>query len=402
MIEVSEAIKIINETKINLPAIEIPIEHAIGRVLRQDIVADADFPPFHRVMMDGIGVKWEDFAAGIREYDVVGIQGAGAPQQKLSNPGTCIEVMTGAVAPEGADLVIPYEDIDINREKHLATVHVEKIENGKNIHKQGTDKLKGDLLVSSGKKLDAPEIAIAASVGLTTLKVTKNPRIAIISTGNELVDISDEPLPHQIRKSNVYALQAELMKLGLKAEMFHLSDQKDVMREILVEIMENHHIVLMSGGVSKGKFDYVPEILEALGVEKRFHLVRQKPGKPLMFGEKKGKNVVFAFPGNPVSTFMCFHRYFLPWLKQELGEESNLIYKAILAEDISIKTRLTFYLQVKTEIDSEGKVLAAPVMGRGSGDHANLLDSNAFLELPADTYHFKKGEVFNLFPFRNM
>jgi len=402
MIKVAEAIKIINDTQINLPTVDIPIDEAIGRILREDIVADTDFPPFNRVMMDGIAVKWDDFDRGIRDYMIRGIQAAGSEQISLDEKGTCLEVMTGAVAPEGTGIVIPYEDIKIDKVNQKARVNLDQIAKGKNIHYKGTDKKSGELLIQQGVELGTPEIAIAASVGKTTLKVTENPAIAIISTGNELVDINEKPLPHQVRRSNVYAFQAELKRLGIKADLYHLTDDKDSMLNELAAILDKNQVLLMSGGVSKGKYDFVPEVLEELGVEKRFHRIKQKPGKPLMFGAKEDKNVVFAFPGNPVSTFMCFHKYFLPWLRRSLRLKQAPEYKAVLSDDVSIKTDLTYFLQVRAFINEDGTVMAKPIMGKGSGDHANLLGSNAFLELPANTYLFKRGELFSMIPFRNL
>ena len=157
----------------------------------------------------------------------------------------------------------------------------------------------------------------------------------------------------------------------------------------------------MSGGVSKGKFDFVPETLEELGVEKRFHRIRQKPGKPFWFGTFNDEKVVFAFPGNPVSTFLCYHKYFVPWLKRSLGIQSIKQPKAVLAEDFKIKTNLTYFLQVNVMINENGNLMAYPKVGKGSGDHANLLVSNAFLEMPGNSFEFRRGEVFNLISFRN-
>ena len=402
MIEVSAAVKIINEAQLNLPATTIPLEKAIGRVLRQDIFADTDFPPFDRVMMDGIAIRWSDFEQGLRTYRIEGTQAAGLPQMKLKNDGGCLEVMTGAMMPEGADLVIPYEDIEIDQGKNEATVLISQNAPGKNIHRKGSDKKQGDLLVTSGTLIGTPEIAIAASVGQTKLMVTKNPTIAILATGNELVGIDQKPQPHQIRRSNVYALAAELRRLGLKSDLYHVMDDKENLKLTLIEMLAKHEVILLSGGVSMGKFDFVPEVLESLGVEKKFHRISQKPGKPFFFGVIGQKNVVFAFPGNPVSTFLCFHKYFLPWLKRCLGVKDIIERKAVLSMDFSIKTNLTFFLQVITHIDYDGRLIATPVMGRGSGDHANLLVSNAFLELPAGKNNFKKGEVFNLIPFREI
>jgi molybdopterin molybdotransferase len=402
MIEVSEAVKIINEARLSLPITTIPLEKAVGRVLRQDIFADMDFPPFDRVMMDGIAISWSDFEQGKRTYRIDGTQAAGHPQMKLKNVGGCLEVMTGAMIPEGADLVIPYEDIEIDRAKNEAKVLIDQTIPGKNIHKQGSDKKQGDLLVSSGAIIGTPEIAIAAAVGQAELLVTKNPSIAILATGNELVAIDEKPRPHQIRRSNVYALAAELRRMGLKSELFHVMDDRDSLTLTLKEMLDRYDVILLSGGVSMGKYDFVPDVLTSLGVEKKFHRIRQKPGKPFFFGVVDQKNVVFAFPGNPVSAFLCFHKYFLPWLRKSLGVKDIIERKAVLSMDFSLKTNLTYFLQVKTHINYEGRIIATPVIGRGSGDHANLLVSDAFLELPGNKSNFKKGEVFNLIPFREI
>ena len=402
MIEVSEAVKIINEAQLSLPTTTIPLHKAVGRVLRHDIIADTDFPPFDRVMMDGIAIRWSDFDQGIRTYNIVGTQPAGHPQMKLHNMSGCLEVMTGAMIPEGADLVIPYEDLKIDEEKNTATVLIDQTAPGKNIHKQGSDKKQGDLLVSSGIIIGTPEIAIAAAVGQVELFVTKNPSIAILATGNELIGIEQKPLPHQIRRSNVYALAAELRRMGLKSDVYHVADDKENLTLTLKEMLAEHAVILLSGGVSMGKFDFVPEVLESLGVVKKFHRIRQKPGKPFFFGVIEHQNFVFAFPGNPVSTFLCFYKYFIPWLRKCLGVKDIIERKAVLSTDFSIKTGLTYFLQVKTHIDHDARLIATPVMGRGSGDHANLLISNAFLELPGDLNNFKKGETFNLIPFREI
>ncbi len=276
---------------------------------------------------------------------------------------------------------------------------IDKIDHGKNIHLKGSDKQKGDELVAEGTLIGTPEIAVAASVGLSELWVTKNPSVAIVSTGNELVEIDATPLPHQIRRSNVYALAAEVQRFGIQPDLFHLYDQKELLQEALGKVLESHNVVLLSGGVSKGKFDFVPEALEALGVRKLFHTIKQKPGKPFWFGAKKGGKVVFAFPGNPVSTFLCYHKYMVPWLKKCLGIHEIKSVNAVLAANFQIKTSFTYFLQVETKVD-KGRILAIPKVGKGSGDHANLLSSDAFLELPGDRVTYKKGEVFPLIPFR--
>ncbi len=401
MIDVQEAEKIINASVLTLQDVRVPLEKALGRVLREPIVADADFPPFNRVMMDGIAIHTGDVEKGIRTFKIKGIQAAGVPQMKLEKSGDCLEVMTGAVAPVGSNAVVPYEDIEIDVQKRTAIIHTDQINAGKNIHLKGTDKKSGHLLISAGTLLDTPEIAVTASVGIGELLVAKNPSVAIISTGNELVDIHEKPLPHQIRRSNVYGIAAELQRFGIKSSMFHFNDEREKLVVELENVLKNHDVIILSGGVSRGKFDFVPEALEKAGVKKLFHRIKQRPGKPFWFGVKNEEKVVFAFPGNPVSSFLCFHRYFVPWLKKSMGLESDHGIQAILAEDFSIKTNLTYFLQVKLSNDGKGKLLAFPKVGQGSGDHANLLVSDAFLEMPAETYNFKKGDVFKAIPFRN-
>ena len=398
MIEVNEAVKIIENALLELPKVKIPLEKALGRVLKQEIVADTDLPPFDRVMMDGIAVKYKDIEKGVKTFLIQGVQGAGAPQMTLESNGNCLEVMTGAMIPLGADTVVPYEDIQIDTEAQVATIQIDVLIVGKNIHRKGTDKKIGDVLVSEGVLIGAPEIAVAASVGLSEIFVTKNPRVAIVSTGNELVDVHETPLPHQIRRSNVYSIAAELQQFGIKSDLFHFNDEKDKLFIELKKVLEVHDLVILSGGVSKGKFDFIPDVLEDLGVKKMFHRIKQKPGKPFWFGVKKNQNVVFAFPGNPVSTFLCYHKYLVPWIKRSLGLISVQAQKAVLAKDFSVKTSLTYFLQVRTEIDDHGQLLAHPIVGKGSGDYANLLSSNAFLEMPEGGNDFKKGELFDLIP----
>jgi molybdopterin molybdotransferase len=190
-----------------------------------------------------------------------------------------------------------------------------------------------------------------------------------------------------------------LKQFAVDAAILHLADDPDVIDRELQRCLDAYDIILLSGGVSMGKFDFVPSSLEKLQVKKLFHKVGQRPGKPFWFGVNENSSLVFAFPGNPVSTFMCFHRYFLPWLKTswQLNIKPNY---AILNEDFTFKPALQYFLQVKLTIDKNGHWLATPVEGNGSGDFANLLSADAFLELPLETTDFYKGTVFPVWPFK--
>jgi len=225
------------------------------------------------------------------------------------------------------------------------------------------------------------------------------PKTAIISTGDELVAIDQVPLPHQIRQSNAYALQAALLELGCEANLFSVTDQIESLEKNLSAIFQHHELIILSGGVSKGKFDYVPQVLESVGVKKLFHQVTQKPGKPFWFGVSDHQTV-FALPGNPVSTYLCFYRFVKPWLMKSFGADEPFP-SAVLAHDFSFKPSLTYFLQVKIQ-EENGQRMAYPDPGGGSGDFANLKDVDGFLELPAEKTDFKKGEVFSFIPFRRL
>jgi molybdopterin molybdotransferase len=260
-----------------------------------------------------------------------------------------------------------------------------------------------------------------ATVGKSTVKVAKNPKVMIVSTGDELVEISEIPKEYQIRRSNVHTLVSLLQKKNISADTSHITDNKNELKQKIEGFLSDYDVLLFSGAVSKGKFDFIPEVLDELGVEKLFHKVAQRPGKPFWFGIKatssisgqdekltiersrneKGKNstIVFAFPGNPISTFVSCVKYFYPWLDTSLGLKSKNENLAILANDITFKPSMTYFLQVKLE-KRNGSIFAIPIAGKGSGDLANLVEVDAFLELPADKMEFKKGEAFPVIEYR--
>lgn len=403
MISVEEAIRIILTTPFSLPREKVPLLEAYGAVIQQEIRAERDFPPYDRVTMDGIAIAYERWAQGQRIFPFHSQQAAGAPQQTLQNPGLAIEVMTGASCPQGTDTVIRIEDVEvIPGEPEQYRILEVPIRKGQNIHYQGTDGKAAQLLIRPGTRIEAPEIAIAASNGETEVLVKRPPLFAVISTGDELVQIQEKPLPHQIRRSNSYMLQAALHPYQAQANTFHLVDDLAVLEKELAMIMEDHPVLLLSGGVSKGKFDFIPEVLESLGVQKLFHKVAQRPGKPFWFGATPDhKNVVFALPGNPVSTFVNFHRYVIPWLRHHLGLAAHPQAFGKLTADFSFRPALTYFLQVSTSLESDGQLYAQPMEGHGSGDFANLLKVDSLLELPANRNDFYAGESFPLIRFRS-
>lgn len=396
MITVSEATAIILSHSIETGVEEVSIQEACGRVLKETVRADRDFPPFDRVSMDGIAITFNAWKSGTRTFTIESIQAAGQQQKQLANTQACMEVMTGAMMPLGTDTVVPYENVSIHDGK--ATITTEKIERGENIHWQGVDARMNDELLVSGIKISPAEVALMAAVGKKKIQVAAFPKTAIISTGDELIPVDLIPLPYQIRRSNSYALQAALRELGCTADQFHLPDQPEMLEAEVKKILQHYSLIIFSGGVSKGKYDYIPQTLERNGIQKRFHQVSQRPGKPLWFGTS-AKHVVFALPGNPVSTYICFYRYIKPWLMKSLGVETQP-QQVVLAQNFSFKPALTYFLQVKVK-NEMSQLKAYPDAGGGSGDFANLKEVDGFIELPAEVTDFKAGQVFRYYPFRN-
>jgi len=312
--------------------------------------------------------------------------------------------MTGAALPETTDTIIRYEDTEIKN--GMATLLTDKISKGQNIHSRGRDKKLGDTVAIANEYITPAHISMAASVGKSSLLVKKLPRVVIISTGDELVDVTVTPTAYQVRRSNSYAVKAVLQQYSLQADMLHIPDDPNITRTRIEQCLARYDVIILSGGISMGKFDYLPQELDELNAKRLFHKVAQRPGKPFWFGihpDSYPHNgvLVFAFPGNPVSTFMCLHRYFIPWLEQSLGVVSKPAF-AQLNEDITFAAPLQYFAQVKLKLCKHGHLHASPMEGHGSGDFANLLDTDAFMELPQEQSIFKKDEVYRIWPFKKI
>ena len=395
-ISVEEAVCIVLAAAESFGIESVDFKESQGRILKETIKADREMPPFDRVSMDGIAINFAAFKAGKRSFTIENIQAAGSEQLALNQDDNCLEAMTGAMLPKGTDTIIPYELIRID--KGIAQVEVENVQHFQNIHRKGLDRQKDEILIPINTKISAAEIGVLATVGKTMVKVAKLPKIAIVSTGDELVNVSEIPAPYQIRKSNVHTLASALKNFELSPDLFHIADDKEKLRQKIKSLLENYDVLMFSGAVSKGKFDYLPEILNELEVQKLFHKVKQRPGKPFWFG-KKEQTTIFAFPGNPVSAFVSCLRYFVPWLHKSLDVVQNNEDFAVLAEDFYFKPELTYFLQVKIK-NKAGVLLAYPIAGNGSGDLANLTENDAFIELPSSKSEFKKGDFFPIVQYR--
>ena len=354
------------------PAERTATESAAGRVLREDIRTDRDVPPFDRATMDGLAIA---YAPGRKSFLIEGVQAAGQPARRLADPASgCLEIMTGAMCPEGADTVVPYEDAEIDGGR--ATLK-ENVERGQFLHRRGTDRKAGEVLLRAGTRLRSPQIAIAISAGCTHVAVARSPRFAVVSVGDELVEVGAPLEAYQIRPSNAWGIRAALQGLGCPdAELARLPDDPSLIETVLADLLARNDGLILSGGVSRGKFDFVPAALEHLGVALNFHKIAQKPGKPMWFGLAPGGKPVFALPGNPVSTLVCFHRYVKPFILRSLGATDGApVYTAVRGA-IRPHPELTLFLPVK--VSAEG---ATPQEYHGSGDYAALGESDGFIEV---------------------
>ncbi len=389
LLEPIEAEKILNTHAITMAATAVPFDQSTGCVITENILADRDFPPFDRVTMDGIAINSLAYHAGQRKFKIQAIQYAGEKALTLEDQQFCIEVMTGTPLPIGTDSVLRIEDVSIS--DGWATL-ADNLKLQINIHTKGSDRKKGDVILKAGHQIRPADLAVLATIGLGFVRVHQKPKVAFITSGDELVGVNQTPAPHQIRKSNVYAVTEILKSYADKPFHLHLPDDLFIIEKSIGKCLNEYDVLILSGGVSAGKKDFIPQALENLGVQRHFHKISQRPGKPMWFGTFKNK-VIFALPGNPVSAFLCAVRYVKPWFMHNLGLQP-IEEKALLAHDVSFKPELTYFLQVNLK-NENGTLKAYAIEGHGSGDLANLSDADAFLELPArSTEHYKAGEAF--------
>ena len=395
MVSVEEAQQLLFSFPLKCDVEQISISKALHRILAEPILADRDFPPYNRVAMDGIAVNMHAIEQGHRNLKVEATVAAGQAQYRLKDDLCCVEIMTGAVLPVGCDTVIRYENIEIKNGQ--AAIHVPPTKQGENVHRQGSDRKQGSTIVSAPIPLSAAELGIAATVGKSELQVFKVPPICLISTGNELVGIDENPEPHQIRSSNAIALAAALSRWSTLIDHQHLPDDHDLVRTAITNLLTKYQILIFMGGSSMGKYDFIPSTLKEAGVREIFYKILQRPGKPMWFGGDNNQ-FVFALPGNPVSAYLCVERYLHTWFRNSLGLPQPIMH-AILQRTVEFKPNLSYFLQVRL-YNENGSLYADPVPGAGSGDHANLTDVDAFLELPRGRDLYKKGEHFPIYRFK--
>ena len=372
----------------------VPLPRCTGRVLSRDVTAGRPLPPFDRVTLDGVAIRYADVAAGHTTFRSAGVHAAGsAPVALPAEAGACYEVMTGSVLPKGATTVVKVEDL---RREEGAFVLPADVRDGVGIHRRGSDGGAGDVLLDGGHVIAPASLGVLASCGLAEVPVRRLPRAAIVSTGDELVEVGATPELHQIRRSNDYVVAGLLATIGMAADRFHLTDDKVRLSAELAELLQDYELLILSGGVSRGKFDYVPKTLESLGVERLLHRVAQRPGKPLWVGRSE-RTMVFGLPGNPVSTLACTLGYVGPWLRANLGIAEPPARYARIDADLAFAPDLRLMKTVRATGNEDGRTLVTAV-GGGSGDYAGAARATGFLVLPQGEAGFTAGRDYLYLP----
>lgn len=390
-IDVDEAEALIRAHVPPRPITRVPLEHAAGEILREPVRAERDQPPFDRVTMDGFALRHRAIAAGRRSFTVTGTQAAGDPAMPVGADEACVWIMTGAALPADADTIVPVE----RTRRAGETVTLEDgyaPAPGQFIHRGGSDHRAGARLLEPGVRLGPPEMAVLTIGGHADVAIAARPAIAVVATGDELVEVGEPVTTFRIRSSNDRAVVAALAGAGFtRVTRQRLPDDPAVLQRQLGSLLGQHDVLVLSGGVSLGEFDYVPRTLASLGVQVVFHKVRQRPGMPFWFGTGPAGQPVFALPGNPVSTLVCLTRYVIPALTASLGRGPVPAVRVPLAAAVTFEPDLCWFLPVVLHHGDDGSVRAEPRPTNTSGDFVALAGTDGYVELPRGGKVFAAG-----------
>lgn len=384
MISVQEVFKILEQNAATLAPQRLPLLACLDLVAAEAVTAPVDVPVFDNAAMDGYAIRFDDTGQGIPLQVTYTIE-AGASGLPHLQPGEAARIFTGAPVPEGADTVVQQEICEV-KDRQLS--FLQPVSRGSNVRKQGTQTSKGTRVIQPGTAVTAGYIAFLATLGIAELKVFPRPKIGIIVTGKELVPAGQPLRQGQIYESNAVALQAALLKMGIAAVFAECIDdnEAELTRRIADQIREVD-VLLITGGISVGDYDFVKPALEKLGVETQFHKVKQKPGKPLYFGRLQGKSV-FALPGNPASVLTCFHIYVRPFLETMMGRKSFADRQyGILLTRYAKKAGLTHFVKARAE-NHKVEILS----GQPSFQMDAYARANAYAVLRAEQEEFEVGE----------
>lgn len=385
MIPVADAIKIVLEQTPALPAENVSVSDAGGRILAEDIVADTDLPPFDRAQMDGYAVRTADVANTPARLRIVGESAAGAGWHKEMRSGEAVRIMTGAPVPRGADAV---QQVELTRELNGAGVVeiLEPVELGRSIVRRAAEIKRGETVLRAGEDINAQTIATLASFGYSQVKVGARPSVAVMATGSELVDVNQVPARDQIRDSNNYTIEAYARLAGASVERLPLAgDNPEELKSLMRDAIERSDVLITSGGVSMGVYDFTKAAFKELGAEIFFERVALRPGKPTVFSKVGGK-LIFGLPGNPVSVSVTFNLFVRAALRAMQGSsQPSLTHEtALLARAVKGSVERESYLPAILRTDEQGTLLAEPLKWGGSSDFVAFARATALVNVPAN------------------
>ena len=394
MIPVTEAIAIVLDHAAALSTEAVALHNALGRFLAEGIVADTDLPPFDRAQMDGYAVHAADVASAPARLRIVGESAAGAGWHHEIKSGEAVRIMTGAPVPAGADAV---QQVELTRELNGSSeVEIlERVDAGRSIVKQAAEIKRGETVLRAGEEINAQTIATLASFGYAQVKVGKRPRVAVMATGSELVDVDKRPAPDQIRDSNNYTIEAYAKLVGATVERLPLAgDDREALKKQIAAAIEGCDVLVTSGGVSMGVYDFTKTAFKDLGAEIFFERVALRPGKPTVFG-RVGQTLIFGLPGNPVSVSVTFNLFVRAALRAMQGATETLLphETARLTREIKPSIDRESYLPAILRTDDKGALLVEPLKWGGSSDFVSFARATALINVPSGREPVANGFV---------
>ena len=395
MISVSEAKNLVLESAELLGIQAISLYDSTGFTLAEDIFSNIDVPSFNQSAMDGYGLKFEDLKE-TKSLSIIGKIPAGVfPDFKVA-PNSAVRIFTGSQIPEGCDTVVVQEKVTVNSNQLF--VNDEQLKKGMNIRLKGSQTKKGNLALKAGTKITPGASGFLAGLGFNEVKVFKTPKVCIINTGKELIKPGQSNEPSKVYESNSYSLNAALSEFNIKPQtIICIDDDEGTITESIKNNLSECDILIISGGVSVGDYDFVAKALDNCGVKCIFHKVKQKPGKPLYFG-KINKTLIFGLPGNPAATLTCYYEYIMPAIKKMMGYDDDSETKVCLPLTTSFvkKAGLTFF--IKGKVVSNG---VTPLNAQESYQMSSFAFADCIIQLDEDRTEYNEGELVEVHLLKN-
>ncbi|MBC8030421.1 MAG: molybdopterin molybdotransferase MoeA [Pyrinomonadaceae bacterium] len=393
MISVDEAIRIVQAHSRPLPTESVGLTHARNRFLAEDVTADSDLPPFDRSQMDGYAIRAADVSHVRVSLRIVGESAAGRGWHQQMQAGEAVRIMTGAPVPEGADSV---QQVELTRELEggNAVEVLQPVVQGRSIVTRGSEIKAGQIILRAGETIGAGAMAVLASFGYARVKVGRRPRVSVVATGSELVGVADKPGQDQIRDSNNYSIRAYAESAGAQVEQLPLAgDDTELLKRQFAEAATRSDIVISSGGVSVGVYDFTKAALKELGAEIFFERVALRPGKPIVFARLPNGTLVFGLPGNPVSVSVTFNLFARTTILAMQGAQATELQKetAALTKDLKGTQDRESYLPAELSTSSDGRLLASPLKWGGSSDFIAFAHATALIIVPKGSERLEAG-----------